>query len=102
MASKLLVFVAIDRDGAERERHVLVPKGGGQEPLSRKGAPQFAQHVGVQHDGLPVGRLGAVGDAKFFRCLLHNGRNLPQMDVANLGEEVMLDLVIQAAHTPCE
>ena len=37
-----------------------------------------------------------VGDAKLLGGLLHDGRNVGQVHVADLGEEVVLNLVVEA------
>ena len=58
------------------------------------GSAQRPEHLRVQTEGLPVRGRGPVRNAEFFCRLLDDGGQLPQVNVADLREQVVLDLVI--------
>ena len=51
-------------------------------------------------DGLPIRCGRTVRDAKFFSGLLDDGRQFAEVDVADLREEVVLNLVLEASVEP--
>ena len=51
-------------------------------------------------DGLPIRCGRTVRDAKFFSGLLDDGRQFAEVDVADLREEVVLNLVVETSAEP--
>ena len=53
-------------------------------------------------DCLPVCGGRPEGDAKFFSGLFDDGRQFAEVNVADLREEVVLDLMIETSTEPCQ
>jgi hypothetical protein len=55
------------------------------------------EHAAVQIQGPPKGDVVPVFDAELLRRLLHDWRDFRVVNVADLREEVMLNLVVESA-----
>ena len=63
-------------------------------------APEPPEHACVQCQGTGEGGGGTVGKPEFFCRLLHDGRKGTEVNVANVGEQVVFNLVIEPAAQP--
>ena len=63
-------------------------------------APEPPEHACVQCQGTGEGGGGTVGQSELFCCLFYNRRQGAEVYVANVGEQVVFNLVIEPAAQP--
>lgn len=66
----------------------------------RRLATQIPQHSQMRGQRRPDRRLAIIRQAKLLRRFFHDGRDLAIVHMADVREEVVLDLVVESAGEP--